>query len=178
MGVRLVVICIFMFFVSCSKKTTGCNDDELTLERKSYAVGSININGYYIEDKPISEKYIEEIFLFENGITLGFSDDNSEATRSGSIDVPKTNRSLKSKAAWGVFRVNDSLIELEHWTPSASGCFKTQYERCNVLNDTTLVVTQIEYREAGKIVRSENVKKVFNFKPLLIKPDSTNNFIP
>jgi hypothetical protein len=166
-------ICLF----TCCDKINNCEDDKLSLSKQSFSGNQLKINGYYIEDKLLSNEFTTLKFYFNNGIILGFTGYNNETNRSGNINVNRINSSLKSKAAWGTFKIIGNIIEAEQWEPSASGCFKIIYEKGEIKSDTTFVITHREYRDNNKVVKVENPNSTFYFRPLLQKPDSVNNFI-
>jgi hypothetical protein len=179
---KTMVIYLSIFYASiclftCCNKTNTCEDDKLSISMQSFFGNQLKINGYYIEDKHFSNELTTLKFYFNNGIILGFTDYNNETNRSGNINVNRINSSLKSKAAWGAFKIIGNIIEAEQWEPSASGCFKILYEKGEIKSDTTFVITHREYRDNNKVVKVENPNSTFYFRPLSQKPDSLNNFI-
>jgi hypothetical protein len=174
-----IMFLILAILLTQSCKKIKCTDDDLSFRKTEYTKTELRIDGYYVEHMlDSSEKYTTLKFFYQSGVVLGFLDYNNEANNSGNIDVEQINNSLKSKAAWGQFRVvNNNIIEIEQWTPSYFGCYNTVYEKGEIKNDTTFVITCREYRDKGKTEKVETQNSTFYFHPLDIKPDSTNNFV-
>ncbi len=174
----LFLMAVFLF--SSCEKFGLCEDDELSLERVDYTGNQLRIDGYYFGDvNPNSTKPFANIYYFyENGVFFTSEAANLDQAESGTIVVDIENTfGKKIKGAWGVFQINGSLIEIERWQSRMSGCETSLYERGNILNDSTFVLTRREARENGKAVVVKDINSIFKFRPLPEKPDSSNSFI-
>lgn len=168
-----------VFLNSCEVASSLCSDDELTISRIDYSGSQLKIDGYYFGDaNPNSSKPFANIYyLYRNGVffTTGASDLDKAETGTITVDV-NNEFGKRIKGLWGVFRINGSTIEIERWQSSPT-CATTVYERGDILNDTTFIITQREYRSKGKVVGSENPKSTFHFRSLTQKPDSVNTYV-
>jgi hypothetical protein len=172
-------VIVFGLLIQASCKKLGlCEDDRLNIEKTNYFGNQLKIRGYYLEQLPMAtEPYVDIKFFYEHGVILGYQGSNNEDINSGIVDIDRINTGLKSKAAWGLFHISGNMIEIEQWTPSATGCFNTWYEQGEILNDTSFVINRVEYRNGGVAERVETVNQVYRFYKLDTKPDSTNTFI-
>lgn len=174
----LPLIAVFLF--SSCEKSGLCEDDELSLTRVNFTGNQLRIDGYYYgnQTENSTPPLVDIYYLYRNGVF--YTSDAAELAKAeaGTIYVDIENEfGKKIKGAWGVFQINGTLIEIERWQSRMSGCETTIYERGNILNDTTFVLTRREARENGKAVVVKDINDIFKFQPLPEKPDSSNSFI-
>lgn len=171
---------IAVFLLSGCGKSGLCEDDELSLARVDYTGNQLRIDGYYYgnQTENSTPPLVDIYYLYRNGVFYTSDASELEQAENGTILVDVENTfSKKIKGAWGVFQINGNLIEIERWQTEISGCESTIYERGNVLNDTTFVLTRREFRDKGKAGKVEEINSTFKFRPLPEKPDSSNSFI-
>ncbi len=164
---------IFIMLLTNCKKLGLCNDDELSIDRQNYEGEELKINGYYYEES--SSEYPELYFFYKNGIVISACGAGREDVINGNITISSTG--VDTKSGLGVFNVNNDTLELEYWTPTSYGCFRTMYLKCEILNDRTLAILRKESREDGETVSVDNSIVTCYFVSFDAKPDSTNNYI-
>ena len=174
-----LVIMVFSLITNCGKRRL-CNDDELILQKIDYNGNQIKIGGYYYGDvnKHSSMPYANIYYLYKNGVFFTSEAADLAAAEEGTINVDNENLfGKKIKGVWGVFQIHDSRIEIERWRSRSNGCESTLFEQGDIINDTTFIIVKREYRENGKVSRTEIPNSTFYFRALQSKPDSTNTFI-
>lgn len=169
---------VILLFSSCDKNSL-CEDDELTLEKVDYTGNQLKTNGYYFGDvtENSDPAYAEIYYLYRNGFFFTTGASLLQEAENGTIDVP-LGPGEKAKRSFGLFQIDSNTIVIERWQTRINGCETTIYERGNILNDTTFVITRREFRSDGEPQRTDDLNAVFKFRPLTEKPDSTNTFIP
>ncbi len=175
----LVLLMLFSIMTNCEKDKL-CNDDELSLQRNDYNGDQLRIDGYYFGDinRNSSMPFANIYFMYKNGVFFSQGAADLDAAEAGTIDIDVENSFGKqSKGLWGIFKINGDTIEIERWRSTINGCEAILYERADILNDTTFIVRTREYYNNGKIEKEEKPNSTFYFRPLEVKPDSTNNFI-
>lgn len=173
------LLMLFTLMTNCEKNKL-CNDDELSLQKVDYKGNQLRINGYYFGDvnRNSSKPFANIYYLYNNGIFFTSDASDLDEAEAGTINVDIENSFGKQiKGLWGVFQINDNVIEIERWRSRTNGCETTIYERGDILNDTTFIITKREYREKGTASKTETPNSTFYFRPLDAKPDSTNSFI-
>lgn len=163
----------------CRKDDDRC-DDNLTIPRGDYTGIQLRIDGYYFYDNQSNSagSFANIYYLYRNGVFFTSGVDGLDKASSGVIEVDVENSFGKRvKSIWGVFQINGSVIEIEHWQASINGCESTVYMRGHISSDTAFVITHREYRRKGKSVKTEAPNSEFRFRPLAQKPDSTNTFV-
>jgi len=176
----------YLFLILCCVSLSGCqrlyncSDDNLSIELEEYTGDQLQNQGYFFKEieNSTEESLTEVFFLFNNGIVLGSDGYDYISVSENTIDVNQTDTALKSKAAWGVFTISESSIEIEHWRSTSIGCFKTKYLKGKVLTETSFLITSIELREKGKVTRLEDVNDLYVFRILEEMPNSNNEYIP
>lgn len=175
LNISLILI-VMMMFSSCGKNSL-CEDDELSLTRVNYSGSPLKINGYYFGE-PNSRDNVKIHYLYENGVYFDGGLEPLKEAQNSSFQIDIANEfPRRVKSAWGVFQVNGNTIEIERWRPRPNGCETTIYERGEILNEVTFVITRREHRTKGRVKLTETPNSTFSFRPLTQKPDSTNNFI-
>ncbi|MCA1763810.1 MAG: hypothetical protein ABR574_11405 [Cryomorphaceae bacterium] len=171
---------IAMLLMSSCEKSGLCEDDELSLEREDYNGSTLNLDGYYYGDvsQNSTPPLVTVYYLYHNGVFYTSDASDLNEAESGNIVVDVENELGKQiKSAWGVFQVEGSTIEIDRWQASTTGCETTIYEKGEILNDSTFVLTRREFRDDGKVTTVQDINATFKFVPLPEKPDSTNSFI-
>ena len=174
----LIASYLFMIqFIGCSENSGLCKDDELSNLKQNYTSSELRIDGYYYGE-PYSDNEVRILFFYRNGVFFDSNSEPLENAKNGTITIDIQNSFAKQvKALWGNFMILGSTIQVERWRAVSVGCFKTLYEKGEIKNDTTFVITQREYRNNGKVEKTETTNITFYFRQLPQKPDSTNNFI-
>jgi hypothetical protein len=153
-----------------------CRND-LQIARRNLAGQPIKTNGYFYGN-PIDgpPTYVSLSYFYLDGVFLASGATLREA-ESGLLR-PSPDFPRNRKPGWGVFLVNNRNIEIERWEEMPYGaCEINRKEIGEVLNDTTFIITRLEFWEKGKLKKREEVNWTFRFRPQAQKPDSTNNFI-
>ncbi len=153
---------------------SSCDDlfSEQELNRTSYTGTELRTDGYYWKDDPAYDT-VSTIFFYRNGIALYGSIDkgNIEKSESEYKNGEFHKRVEDYRFSWNVFRVADSLLEIEGWEPGGYPHPLIEISG-KILNDTTFLLID-ECGKRGKRVLNET----FHFKQFAPKPDSTNCFI-
>lgn len=167
-----------LLLLSRCEKSGLCEDDELTLKKVDYAGNQLSIDGYYFGDitENSTPAYAEIYYLYRNGVFFTSSASLLDDAEAGTIDVP-LGPGNKPKRSFGLFQINGNTIEIDRWQGSVTGCEETIYEKGNIVNDSTFVITRREFREDGEATNVRDVNFTFKFRPLPEKPDSSNSFI-
>ena len=164
-------------FLQC-KKNILCKDDNLSLQKTTYTGDQLKIDGYFYGE-PNSKNNVRIYYLYSNGVFFDDGIESLEDSQNGTIKVDVSNNLGKqTKGQWGTFSINGNSIEIERWQSNINGCETTIYEKGNIINDTSFVITRREFRERGKSIKTEDPNSTFYFKALPQKPDSTNVFVP
>jgi hypothetical protein len=180
---RMNLITMFVFSViallqSCGK-SVFCDDEKLSWKKQNNPAKVLKTNGYYYGNvnTTTSSPFADICYLYLNGVFYtSFASDLYKA-KSGTIYVDTTNSLGKqTQDAWGVYKINNNIIEIDRWLYSLS-CIKRIYEKGEIINDTTFNINYRETHFNGKRESAETVNSIFYFKPLLQKPDSTNNYV-
>jgi hypothetical protein len=173
------LIFILVLLSGCERASI-CKDDDLNLRRIDYSVSQLRTDGYFFgaANPTSSVPFANIYYLYRNGVFFTTEADDLDRAVVGTIEVDIANKfGQQIKSAWGIFQVNGNVIEIERWRSRANGCEGTIYEKGEIVNDSTFLITLREYRDKGKAAKSETPNSVFYFRPLIQKPDSTNNFI-
>jgi hypothetical protein len=158
----------FLFFSSCSATWR----QKMTMTRIDYSGTELQTAGFYYN------KNFGTFILYNYGIYLGgYSAVGDVYNVQGLVNFWKNPRFLaiydKDPTNWGVYQIANGSIVIEKWFGRNAGeALPTAIIKGKILNDTTLVMTESNFPPQHK-VKSDT----FHFYPLLIKPDSTNQFI-
>ncbi len=90
------------------------------------------------------------------------------------IEFILNHRYTNNKSSWGLFIINDQIIQIERYYPTDHLRKSAYINEGKILNDTTCHFT-VSYRSDGSERRDED--EIFHFKQFSPKPDSTNSFI-
>ena len=141
------IVLISVFFINCGKNIL-CKDDNLSLPKISFAGNQLKIDGYFYGD--IDPKFANIYYLYRNGVFYTSEASDLSDAENGTIKVDVSNNLGKQiKGQWGVFTINGNNIEIERWQSNINGCETTIYEKGNIINDTSFVITRREFRERG-----------------------------
>jgi len=177
----MILTCAFAIgllwtFSSCEKSGL-CKDDDLNFARRDYTGNQLRVDGYYFGD-PSTDNNVNIYYFYRDGVFLDKGIEPLEDAETFNFTVDVSNEFGETiKGAWGVFQIDGSTIEIERWQSSSNGCETTLYELGEILNDSTFVITLREFRENGKVNRTEEANSEFYFRVLVQKPDSMNSFI-
>lgn len=169
-----------MMFNSCSfwNDDIKRDDDKLTIPKTPFTGNQLRIDGYYYS---LFNNEINTIYVyFQNGVfqhfgvtKCGLDFDKAELyfSNANSLKVIKNN-----KYFWGVFLINGDNIKKEEWQPS-SGAFPVYTSEGKILNDTTILFTQLYRLQNGQKTGLTTINETYYFRKFSPKPDSTNEFI-
>lgn len=177
---QLILSVISILLYTSCEKTGICKDDDLSLSKVNYNSTALRIDGYYFGDvnSNSSTPFANIYYLYRNGVFFTSEADDLDIATAGTISVDVENSFGKQvKALWGLFQINGNLIEIERWRSRTNGCETTIYEKGDILNDSTFVLTRREHRTNGETRQVDAINSVFKFRPLDQKPDSTNSFV-
>lgn len=170
----LFILIVSECLMSCGKL---CKDMNLSSERSDYIGTELKTSGYFYGN-PSNSGSVRLWYLYNNGVYLDRSSVDVKDAENGTIaahiiDSPPTG----TKRAWGIFRIRGTKIEIESWQPTLS-CSKTMLQMGEIINDSTFVITKIEYmRRNGKIDMVTTPNTTYHFHAADRKPDSTTNFV-
>jgi hypothetical protein len=173
-AIRFILLYLAIQLVSCGKL---CKDMKLSSERTDYLGTELRTSGYFYSDHSNSGS-ARLCYLYNNGVYLDCSSVDLKDAENGTIAAHIIDSPPKdTKRAWGTFRISGTKIEIEGWQPTL-GCSKTMLQKGEIINDSTFVITRIEYmKKNGKVDRVDTTSTVFHFHAADRKPDSTTNFV-
>jgi len=159
----------------------GCiGHQNLVLTRQNNLSQKIALNGYFFT--VWNNKYYDPIFLYENGVVLhGFNE--KYELNIDSLDRQFLSHSFlnnngyreKVRYKWGLYQIKgDSIIIERYAVPIFGERHQTYVAKGVIINNQQFVLTHVRFIKDG---REKAIRDTFNFRPLPIKPDSTNNFI-
>lgn len=178
MKTLFLVLFLSLVMPSC-RKLNLCEDDQLAISKSEYNGTQLRIDGFYYKDVSNNSEssYTTITLLYQDGIYTGSDGYTTDDVTSGYMNIEKMNSAVSSKAAWGVFQIIANSIEIENWRKVSVGCLRTLYEKGVITSDTSYVITHREYRNDGNVERVEKINDIYYFRPLLMKPDSINEYI-
>lgn len=152
----------------------------LILTQQNNVLEKIALDGYFYKVK--QNGYYDAIFLYKNSIVLDGGNDNIKIGMD-SVDrafldksfVKNTNYRSKVRYIWGLYHIEGDSITIERYVvPIFAERYQTYIEKGQIINNKQFVMTNRRYIKNGK---EDAIRDTFNFRPLPVKPDSTNNFI-
>jgi hypothetical protein len=145
--------------------------DSLTMKRQDYNGNALKLNGVYLRK---TNRFISSFFLYKNGTFFRGMGIPTTVKNANDIDIKSwTTKELDLVRDivywWGLFKIDNTNINIEAWR-SDDGLkpYPIQSFQGRILNDTTIVLNS--YCTSGL--------DTFHFYETLLKPDSTNKFIP
>lgn len=122
---------------------------------------------------------VEYFVLYKNGVMLdgksvGF--DELDSRYQSIVDAGQA-YGKDCKSCWGAFDITQQSITLERWITDP--CGEPILQRTGtILNDSTLILkTEVEI-DKGVESSMLTISDTFDFRYAVVKPDSTNPFIP
>jgi hypothetical protein len=172
-------IAIYLLFVpvlcSCLEGIV-CRDDDLSISKNDVNTSQLRIDGYYFEDAS-DEDNISIYFFYNNGVFFDALDRPYEEAASNELQIDLENNLLRrSKSSWGLFRIEGNSIEVEQWRSEINGCETTLFHFGEILNDSTFSIYRIESRTDGEVRLASEPNRIYRFRYLEEKPDSTSSF--
>lgn len=175
----VLILALLATLMSCGDGIKLCGDENFSMSREENNTDKLHLDGYYytyvqnnVEDNPIV------CLLYQSGIYY-----NCESIKL--IDIPKAFDVLqhdkirqKYKARWGIYKIQNNIIEIEQWVPRQCGGVSVVYKRGNIINDTTFNLNYYKTIQGGKVKEEGSLNLTFKFKPYSPKPDSIVSFIP
>lgn len=155
-----------------------CKDMNLSIERQNYSGLQLRTDGYYYEDSDTSND-VKILFFYRDGVFLDGGFESLNDAENGAVKIDISNAlSKQTKYVWGAFQIIGNTLEIEHWRPINSGCYKTLYIKGEIQDDSTFVITHRENRDKnGEVLWKESPNSVCHFRAIPQKPDSTNDFV-
>ena len=171
----VVTVLIMIFCISCKKLF---KEEALTIPLQSYNGNELKVDGYYyrISSDNKGNPAYEIYFLYRNGVVLygGFPLLSELPSREQSYMDGSYYSNMGSITNWGRFNVAGSDIKIEKWYPSSGGPYPVYLFGGAIENDTTYHLTYSKESHGEHKYEEEN--KLYHFKKLSPKPDSTNEF--
>jgi hypothetical protein len=170
----IVINCLVMLISCCS---TLFPDEKLTMQREDYKGNELSIDGYYHRQEVTeTNSRTMVMFLYRNGIVLSCGSFSTIDLNCVEEDMPnRYNLLKKNKNGWGIFSINENLIQIEQWVESPSGANLSIYRRSGYIeNDATIHFTESYYSGRNE---TKQIDEVWHFKQFDNKPDSTNVYI-
>ncbi len=169
MKIILLIITVMFFSNSCRKCIFP--DEELTLSKEPYTGHQLRIDGYYYSE--FGSVY-RIYFLYYDGVILSADFLTESLVEQEQSSIYESFKSTK-KINWGVFNIDNDIIQVEKWYPSSGGGMPVSIHKGEILNDTTFIMTISIHSKTGK---QRELNETYHFKAFSPKPDSTNSFIP
>lgn len=186
---------IFLSFLLC----TGCSSYEpLVFNKEIYSNSNLKTDGYFYffsnEDmgKNYTTKIYDSFILYQNGVFYNVSHSGYEKvtnieSRLKLIDdavlnkVTREKEYINTRPNWGVFKINNSKIEIENWTfASGGGDYPTMRKIGEIINDTTIhfhTLIGVHPLNVGQKKKEVSIDETYHFRKFSPKPDSTNKWI-
>ncbi len=162
----ILLFFLSLFFINCSKE----KDDKLNLVQQDFNGNQLRLDGYYFTEKENFEGIIYSRYtLYQNGIIRFLGGPNTLDNIIFS--------SANSKTVWGIFNIENNIIQFERWYPSSGGPLEAYVRAGKILNDTTFHITETYRLLNGEKTQYRLKDEIYHFKQFSPKPDSTNNFI-
>ena len=148
-------------------------DDKHSLQQANYNGNEIQMDGYYYYNYEDSSNSILFFILYRNGVVFGPWGIGGSDRDNIVFSKDYTRTSYASRDDWGLFEIEDSLIDIEFYLPVPYGGHPTYLMKGTILNDTTFHMTTGKRSDSSTI---EQIDMVFHYCPTDIKPDSTNKY--
>jgi hypothetical protein len=170
--ITLIVSFLAVFLLSCK---TMFNDEKLTLQRRNYTENTLRIDGYYYYFVQESNRTVVH-FFYRNGIVLWGGTYATVDINEVETEMVKLYSEIrKMKDSWGLFLIDNSIIQHEGWVEALNGVSLAIYRRSGyIVNDTTIHFTDSYY--SGR-KETKRINETWHFKQFDNKPDSTNHYI-
>lgn len=158
----------------------GCklNLERLSIQQLPFQSDMLRIDGYYYR---CTESSCSTFILYANGVYKysSYSAENKSLPEIDALVLDSTFNMYSKKIPydWGLFEVVDSIIAIERWTWDPGGGPSGNYPK-QVLKGIILNTQTIQVINSMGPNTSEDARRTFQFRPLIIKPDSINPFTP
>ena len=170
----IAINCLMMLMSCCS---TLYPDEKLTMQREDYKGNELRIDGYYYRQE-VTDIYSRTMvmFLYRTGIALSCGNFSTIDLNYVEEEMPnRYNLLQKHKTGWGIFSINENLIQVEQWVESPSGASVSIYRRSgHIENDATIHFAESYYSGRNE---TKQINEVWHFKQFDSKPDSANVYI-
>lgn len=172
--IKIIILSLSIFFVltGCARL---CKDAEFDFTRQENNSNLIRLDGYYYGDLAGNNPSTPSIYLlYKDGVSYnGLGSYNLRDIKDNSLVLSIAENKRNSKSGWGIYKIENNLIEIQNWTFS-TGCRPIIIETGEILNDTTIKITAWMNSNSDE---QHIVNAIFLFHKYSTKPDSTNNFI-
>ena len=173
---HIIVIAIALLGLQSCRKLGLCHDGQLS-SKVAYSGPELRTDGYYYADLPTRQTVM---IFYNNGVVMlpGGTDSTGAAALVQSFIDDKTSGYGKVRYGWGVFFVKGTELTFENWPPTFMGCSPLEQTTGQIVNDTTFtLIKQVTKNNKGKTERELTLNETYHFRPLTIKPDSTNEIV-
>lgn len=176
MRFRLTLMLILLC-VSC-KRCRERFDDDLCSTRKNNATSALKLQGVYYRTYYASDGSLNyEVFcLYRNGVLRSLGGYTEQEWNNLPDDIISNASYLSkstSKIYWGIYTLDGTTIQYEKWYPSNDYLHVYKTEGV-ILNDTTFTTNNFSRCDGSENYSQPNT---YHYKSLIVKPDSTNNYI-
>ena len=166
-----------LFGCSSCHKLGLCKDEPLTMQRVDFEGNELRTDGFYYGYPDTDSQGVLSyrlLVFYRNGVVLVPGRTDSTNMEEYIIGLMKIDLK-EEKTSWGAFEVENHKIQIEYLPGGFCGS-PIALQTYTILNDSTLVLTNIMTKDGGRI-ENEKKNEVFHFRPLSVKPDSVNNII-
>ena len=174
----VLILALLATLMSCGDGIKLCGDEKFSMSREENNTNKLRLDGYYYHSNNIGKEWAEVCLFYQNGIyTSLYSFDLSEILDDDNkIVIPTLSKEWKS--GWGIYKIQNNIIEIEQWMPRQCGGVSVVYNRGNIINDSTFNLNYYKTIQGGKVKEEGSLNLTFKFKPHSTKPDSIVSFIP
>ena len=175
----LVLLQIIILLESC-ELIIPCRDTDFTIVREENNSIKLNLAGYYYGDLFGGDTNSVNVFLFyQNGVTFDANSKKTNEAISGNISLNLDELAFDYKSFWGIYKITNDSIEIQHWIPQLNGCCNVAVYKGKIINDTTFNITHwYAFRRHGIYMNIDTLNVIFKFHKYSPKPDSVVSFIP
>lgn len=134
---------------SC-KELGLCKDAELNFPRIDNTSGRLRLAGYYYGDFSGQSPDVPSVYLlYQNGVFLNRHSVDLEDAISDQVQLEYNELKKKYKGDWGVYKIENNIIEIHFWSPSYS-CVSAIMLKGEISNDTTFKITSWQESDEKK----------------------------
>jgi|GEM_PF-1361757 len=157
---------IFYFLVA-SFLIISCNDAVIRPFQDKFPDLKLNTDGYYISTtKGKTMSFFEGIVFFENGTSKRFYGSAHESFFSEDFFFNRVNAAIDEKKGWGVWKVENGIIEIHYWGASSGGGLPKVKRKGKIISSTSFCLEEEEDSGFEKYALYPSDKK----------PDGANHF--
>ncbi len=169
----LILFGLILSLNNCEKSS------EFELIKEPYLGEGLRIDGYYYRmyfNDNTNHEAVEVYFLYRDGVLLyGGDKDFDSFTQIEDLYNQGSHDSAKDfQSFWGIFTIDGVSLNIKKWETKQGNNLPLFEMKCTILNDTSFVRNENSVSDrSGSVFPNDT----FNFKQLLPKPDSLNQFV-